>query len=169
MLASSFPRTVGRRVHLCTTHCPSPYSWAPHLLHMYAHTWSPCACLVCVRFVMTFPVSSRPWVLTDQTLGQMALVRHWSVPMCFMIEYTHCLLCARRLEAFTAVTRRSRLRPRFCFARLGYFRCAWSIGMLIFGFSMSCYIILHGSRFGLRPTRVGFGGKVWKRYGQTDI
>ena len=78
--------------------CPSPSSWVPHLLHVYAHVWSPCACLLCVRFMMIFPVSSRPRVLMDQTLGYMTLVRHWSFPVCFLLEYTHCILCARRLE-----------------------------------------------------------------------
>ena len=67
---------------LCATHCPSPCAWAPHLLHTYAHTWSPCACLLCVRFMMLFPGSSRPWVLREQTLSYMTLARHWSFPVC---------------------------------------------------------------------------------------
>ena len=146
---------------LLAAHCPSHSSWAPHLLRMYAHTWFQCVCLICVRFTMIFPVSSRPWVLRDRTLGHATLARHWSFSVWFVVVYTHCLSCARRLEVLKAVTRRSRLRSRFCFARLWYFRCAWSLGVLIFGFSIVCYIGYGGSRFGLRPSRVGFGGKVW--------
>ena len=81
---------------LLAARCSSRSTWAPHLLHTYVHTWSPCACLLCVRFIMFFPVAPRPWVPRDRTLGHTTLAGHLSFPVCSLLVYTHCLLCARR-------------------------------------------------------------------------